>query len=89
MKKLGWKSLPIGCVAFVPAAEYKTGSWRSFKPVIDQEKCVKCLTCWVYCPDVAIIWTGEEVQVNYDYCKGCGICAKECPYNAIQMVKEG
>jgi 2-oxoisovalerate ferredoxin oxidoreductase delta subunit len=28
------------------------------------------------------------VEVNYDYCKGCGICAHECPTKAITMVEE-
>ncbi|KXA91095.1 pyruvate synthase, partial [candidate division MSBL1 archaeon SCGC-AAA259A05] len=27
-------------------------------------------------------------EVDLDYCKGCGICAKECPVDAIEMVKE-
>jgi pyruvate ferredoxin oxidoreductase delta subunit len=26
--------------------------------------------------------------INYDYCKGCGICAEECPADAIRMVDE-
>jgi len=25
---------------------------------------------------------------NYDYCKGCGTCAFECPVDAIEMVPE-
>ena len=67
-----------------------TGTWRTFRPVIDHEKCVRCLMCWLYCPDAAIE-LGEDgtPRVNYDYCKGCGICANECPREAIQMVREG
>jgi Pyruvate/2-oxoacid:ferredoxin oxidoreductase delta subunit len=26
--------------------------------------------------------------VDYDYCKGCGVCANECPKKAIAMVPE-
>ena len=67
----------------------KTGKWRIFKPIIKQDKCVKCLQCWLYCPDAAIIRDeNDNVTVNYDYCKGCGICAHECPVKAIEMVKE-
>jgi Pyruvate/2-oxoacid:ferredoxin oxidoreductase delta subunit len=31
---------------------------------------------------------GLRYQVNYDYCKGCGVCAEECPCGAIDMIKE-
>jgi pyruvate ferredoxin oxidoreductase delta subunit len=34
------------------------------------------------------MWDGVRVEVNYDYCKGCGICAQECPVKAISMVPE-
>ena len=89
-EKPGWKSLPIGAV--VPEAgsslKYKTGDWRAFRPVVDKEKCINCLFCWIYCPDAAIVRKEKWVEVNYDYCKGCGICAKECPKIAIKMTEE-
>jgi pyruvate ferredoxin oxidoreductase delta subunit len=31
---------------------------------------------------------GEEVVFDYRYCKGCGVCANECPVDAIEMVRE-
>ena len=45
--------------------------------------------CWVYCPDAAIT-RGEDdsPKIDYDYCKGCGICANECPTKAITMKRE-
>jgi len=89
-KKLGWKSLPIGGYLLEPgsALKYKTGDWRAFRPIIDQKRCINCLLCWVYCPDAAIIRLEKYVDVNYDYCKGCGICANECPVKCITMVEE-
>lgn len=67
---------------------YKTGSWRTLKPVVDIGKCIKCYLCYGYCPDSAISKTDSGPVINYDYCKGCGICANECPTNAIEMVAE-
>ncbi|MHA1608108.1 MAG: 2-oxoacid:acceptor oxidoreductase family protein [Candidatus Freyarchaeota archaeon] len=67
----------------------KTGSWRTHRPVIDEEKCVKCLFCWMYCPEAAITVNSEGYpQIDYDYCKGCGICSTECPKEAIRMIVE-
>ncbi len=67
----------------------RTGLWRTERPLIDSSKCVKCLLCWLYCPEGAIT-RGEDdsVEVDYEYCKGCGICANECPVKAIEMVPE-
>lgn len=67
----------------------RTGLWRTERPLIDRSRCVKCLLCWLYCPEGAII-RGEDdaVEIDYEYCKGCGICANECPVKAIEMVPE-
>lgn len=85
---LGWKEIPMGAVCWRPATEYRTGTWRSTRPLRDEAKCTKCLLCWVYCPEGAVKWDGEEVSIDYDFCKGCGICARECPADAIEMVGE-
>ena len=66
----------------------KTGSWRIFKPILDKNKCIKCLRCWVFCPETAIKRVDNSVEIDYDYCKGCGVCANVCPVKAITMVKE-
>ncbi|GAI78058.1 unnamed protein product, partial [marine sediment metagenome] len=47
--------------------------------------CNSCDNCWLVCPDVAISKKNGEYEVNYDYCKGCGICKEECPRGAITM----
>ncbi len=52
--------------------------------------CFECDTCYGICPDNAVIklGPGKRFQFNYDYCKGCGICAAECPCGAIAMIPE-
>jgi len=27
-------------------------------------------------------------EIDYDYCKGCGICFEECPRNVISLERE-
>jgi pyruvate ferredoxin oxidoreductase delta subunit len=90
----GWRELPLGGI--IPqggtAREFITGGWRSNRPVWDAEKCRSCMSCWLYCPDMAIIVeNGKMTGINYDACKGCGICAAVCPPRtaAIVMVPEG
>jgi pyruvate ferredoxin oxidoreductase delta subunit len=66
----------------------KTGDWRSQTPHIDHDKCTKkdsCLICWLYCPD-GVISHEFPLTIDLDYCKGCGICAEECPRKAISML---
>jgi NADPH-dependent glutamate synthase beta subunit-like oxidoreductase len=52
--------------------------------------CFECDNCYGVCPDNAVIklGPGEGFQFNYDFCKGCGLCASECPCGAIAMVAE-
>ena len=52
--------------------------------------CFECDNCYGVCPDNAVIklGPGNRFRFNYDYCKGCGVCAQECPCGAITMVAE-
>jgi pyruvate ferredoxin oxidoreductase delta subunit len=92
MTKLkGWRdSEPGGWLGDAGnAVLYKTGDWRSERPVYRPENCIHCMFCWVYCPDNAIITKdGKMVGINYDYCKGCGICARECPTKDKALIME-
>lgn len=71
------------------AVEYPTGDWRTFRPIVDMNKCTHCLYCWLYCPDDAIlVQDGKFVGFDYEHCKGCGVCAAVCPPKVISMVEE-
>jgi len=50
--------------------------------------CNECNTCWFLCPDGVILSKDGEVDFDYDYCKGCGICVEECPRGAITLEEE-
>ncbi len=90
-RKLGWKEIPIGGVITRRASALmnKTGSWRAFRPVIDESKCINCSLCVTHCPDNAVPYkNGKRGKINLDYCKGCGICASICPVKCIKMEEE-
>ncbi|MHA2160400.1 MAG: ferredoxin, partial [Candidatus Thorarchaeota archaeon] len=64
--------------------KYLTGGWRAEKPIHSPETCLwvkngTCGRCWIFCPDMAVVLTEKNGKhsyaYNYDYCKGCGICA--------------
>lgn len=56
--------------------------------------CLACDNCWTLCPDSAVLKSREQASdgshyvFDYDYCKGCGLCARECPTGYIAMVEE-
>jgi 2-oxoacid:acceptor oxidoreductase delta subunit (pyruvate/2-ketoisovalerate family) len=56
--------------------------------------CLRCDNCWTLCPDSAVLKTqalasdGSFYVFDYDYCKGCGLCAVECPTGYIAIVSE-
>lgn len=116
VKLKSWREIPIGGVITEAgnAKKFKTGAWRTKKPVTDKSKCTNCMRCVIFCPDAAIsvknltdlseeekaaikVKTAGSINLlqeavlgstNYDVCKGCGICAEECPVKAIEMQRE-
>jgi NADPH-dependent glutamate synthase beta subunit-like oxidoreductase len=52
--------------------------------------CFDCGNCYMYCPDnaVKISPSGGKYEFDLDFCKGCGLCAKECPCHYIQLTLE-
>lgn len=88
---ISWKELELGCTIIKPgsASELRTGDWRSAYPVTDLDTCIKCGQCYIFCPDMVYSQKPDGFyEANMYYCKGCGICAKECPADAITMVEE-
>ena len=86
-----WQELLPGCVDTEAgnAKQYRTGDWKSERPVLDHQKCIKCGICYLFCPE-GCIGQNEDgyFEANPYYCKGCGICARECWTEAIKMVEE-
>ncbi len=68
---------------------YKTASSRTYKPEINYDQCVRCRTCWIFCPDGAIDMNEEGYpSLNYEYCTGCNICKNNCPVDAYDIKLE-
>ena len=97
-----WNEMPPGGIVIEPGNSVNrlTGDWRILRPVINQDKCIRCMICWVYCPDSVIHvidkpYTTSKgrrydvtLEIDYGHCKGCGICVEECPVDAIDFVEE-
>ena len=66
-----------------------TGDWRFQVPLLDKGTCRQCGWCQLSCP-LGCLKEGADGYFHPDlvYCKGCGICAHECPAYAIRMVPE-
>lgn len=63
------------------------GYWRVVKPIFHEESCIKCMNCWTFCPDSAIVSRDAKIkEVDYQHCKGCGICAEVCPSNPKSLI---
>jgi NADPH-dependent glutamate synthase beta subunit-like oxidoreductase/NAD-dependent dihydropyrimidine dehydrogenase PreA subunit len=50
--------------------------------------CTSCDVCYNYCPDLSVKKGGQAYEFDYDFCKGCAICAEECPRGVIHMKAE-
>jgi pyruvate ferredoxin oxidoreductase gamma subunit len=86
-----WKDLLPGSVIDDPgnAKKFRTGDWKSAHPVWNNQRCIKCGICYLFCPEGCIREKEDSYfEANLYYCKGCGICARECWTEAIKMVEE-
>jgi len=89
------KEIPIGGLIDDPGSskKFKTGDWRSFRPITDFKKCIHCMQCVINCPDDSIPTEGsgnniKRKETDWDSCKGCGICSNICPVKCIKMEEE-
>ncbi len=80
-KLFTWQEIPMGGTILSEGSEdYETGSWRTKRPIFNAEACTNCMLCWLFCPECAILVEDKKVVgINKYLCKGCGICARECP----------
>ncbi len=83
--------LPSGLA--IEAEAEQEGVWDRERALQEAERCLSCGTCNLclqcvsFCPDASIRLGEDEasVRVDLDHCKGCGICAYECPRGIITM----
>jgi pyruvate ferredoxin oxidoreductase delta subunit len=86
-----WLDVDIGGIICEPgnACKRRTGDWRSQRPVVDKDNCIKCGMCWLHCPEGAVMLLEDGYfEPNLYSCKGCGICAQVCPKKAISLKEE-
>ena len=95
MKLKSSREIPIGGLIDEAGSsrKFKTGDWRSFRPVWGKEKCIHCMICAVYCPEDCIPSEGsgksiKRKETDFDYCKGCLICGNVCPVKCISHKEE-
>ena len=75
------------------AADDDDKEWDQARVLREAERCLSCGTCNMcrqcvsFCPDASINpgTTGDFVEIDLAHCKGCGICAYECPRGVITM----
>ncbi len=86
-----WKKITPGGMIFDAgnSEDFKTGDWRSMRPVWIIDKCTQCMLCPPTCPDSSIpVKDNKRLDYDYDHCKGCGVCVRVCPFGAIDFVRE-
>ncbi len=75
-----------------PYAEFNSftasvADWRVVKPIYNRDICIDCQNCWIFCPDTSIISRDKKmIGIDFDHCKGCGVCVEVCPTNPKSLL---
>lgn len=83
-----FENLPLGTYGKGLMLTETFEGWRNETPIIDTEKCVMCNICYLVCPEGVVYQEDNKMKIDYRFCKGCGICAKECKPGCIAMKEE-
>ena len=51
-------------------------------------RCTLCDNCFQYCPDMAVRHVTGGYAIALEYCKGCGLCVRECPTGSLALREE-
>jgi len=63
----------------------KLAQHSAVSPIVEAQKCTRCLTCFGVCPAEAITDTGQAAEISPDVCIGCAECLAVCPSGAITI----
>jgi 2-oxoacid:acceptor oxidoreductase delta subunit (pyruvate/2-ketoisovalerate family) len=76
-------------LSFEPGLQ-KEQAIKAAQNCLSLRDCLSCDLCGLLCPELCIIRNDhtDQVEIDLDYCKGCGICSSVCPRGAIRMVLE-
>ncbi len=93
---VSYHDLNVSCFDPAPRQELEEAKFEASKGAMVREaqrcfycgRCNLCNTCWFLCPDSAMKSLEGEIEIDYEYCKGCCICVEECPRGALVMEEE-
>jgi pyruvate ferredoxin oxidoreductase delta subunit len=73
--------------AWTNSINASVADWRVLKPVYNRDICIDCQNCWIFCPDTSIISRDKKmIGIDFDHCKGCGVCVEVCPTNPKSLL---